>query len=154
MMGDSWTGAPLRGWTVMTELRLGSGFPLTPILIAPVQGTGVTGSLRPDRTGTPLYTGASDGFLNPAAFALPAAGEWGNAGRNSITGPGQFSLDASIGRMFPLGGISLDLRVDFMNVLNHVTFPNWNTVVNSAQFGLPTRAHSMRTVRPSLRVRF
>ena len=151
MLGDSSRGTLLRGWTVMTEWRVGSGLPLTPIIIAPVQGTGITGNLRPDRTGAPLYTGT---FLNPAAFALPAAGQWGNAGRNSITGPGQFSLDASIGRMFILGSISLDLRVDFMNVLNHVTFPDWNTVVNSAQFGLPTRANSMRTVRPSLRVRF
>jgi len=48
----------------------------------------------------------------------------------------------------------MDLRVDATNDLNHVTFPNWNTTVNSSQFGLPTRANAMRTILPSLRVRF
>ena len=50
--------------------------------------------------------------------------------------------------------VSMDLRVDSTNVLNHVTFTNWNTTVNSSQFGLPVRANAMRTLQPSLRVRY
>jgi trimeric autotransporter adhesin len=120
-----------------------------------VHGTGAVGSLRPDVTGASLYTHSSTGFLNPLAFAPPAAGQWGTAGRNSITGPAQFSLDASLGRTVRWGDrVNLDIRIDATNVLNHVTFPNWNTTVNSSQFGVPNRANSMRTIRPSLRVRF
>jgi hypothetical protein len=48
----------------------------------------------------------------------------------------------------------MDLRVDATNVLNHVTYPSWNTVVNSTQYGLPVNANSMRILQPSLRVRF
>ena len=152
---DGWIGTLLRDWRLMTELRTCSGSPLTPVIIAPVQGTGMTGSLRPDRTAAPLYANDSNRFLNPAAFALPGAGNWGNAARNSITGPEQFSWDVSIGRTFRRGdGISIDLRVDVTNVLNRVTFASWNTVINSIQFGLPTRANSMRTVQPSMWVRF
>jgi hypothetical protein len=152
---DGWMRTTLRDWRLMTDLRMGSGSPLTPVLLAPVKRTGMTGSLRPDRTSAPMYTNDSGRFLNPAAFALPGAGNWGNAGRNSITGPGQFSWDASIGRTFRLeDGISIDLRVDVTNVLNHVTFPTWDTVVNSTQFGLPIRANSMRTFQPSLWMRF
>ena len=152
---DSWRGTALKQWTLTSQLNMGSGMPLTPVILAPVKGTGVTGSLRPDRTGASLYTNSSSGYLNPLAFAIPAAGQWGNAGRNSITGPAQFSLDASLARTFRVTKrITMDLTVNATNVLNHVTFPNWNTTVNSGQFGLPNQANGMRSVRPSLRIRF
>jgi hypothetical protein len=151
---DGWRGKILKDWTLISQLTVGSGSPLTPIILAPVSGTGVTGSLRPDVTGAPLTEG-SEAFLNPLAFIAPEPGEWGNAGRNTITGPGQFSLNASLTRTFRINErVSMDLRVDATNVLNHVTYPNWNTTVNSAQFGLPSRANAMRTLQPSLRVRF
>ena len=152
---DGWRGKILKDWTLMSQLTIGSGSPLTPIILAPVSGTGVTGSLRPNVTGAPFYTEGPGGFLNPLAFIAPEPGEWGNAGRNTITGPGEFSLNASLTRTFRINErVSMDLRVDATNVLNHVTYPNWNTTVNSAQFGLPSRANAMRTLQPSLRVRF
>jgi hypothetical protein len=152
---DGWRGKALKQWTLVTQLTLGSGMPLTPIIIAPVSGTGITGSLRPNVTAAPLYVKSEGAFLNPKAFAAPPAGQWGNAGRNSITGPGQFLLNASLARTFRVSErMSMDLRVDATNVLNHVTFPNWNTTVNSAQFGVPTRANPMRSLQPSLRLRF
>jgi hypothetical protein len=149
---DSWLGRPLRQWTLSAQLTAGSGSPLTPLILAPVNGTGITGSLRPNVTGAPLFIG---GFLNPAAFILPGPGLWGNAPRNSITGPEQFALNASLAHTFRVNDrLSMDLRVDSMNVLNRVTFVSWNTTVNSAEFGLPTAANAMRTLQPSLRVRF
>jgi hypothetical protein len=152
---DSWRGPLFKQWTITGQMTAGSGTPLTPVIIGPVPGTAITGSMRPDVTGAPVYVAASGGFLNPPAFAAPAAGQWGNAGRNTITGPGQFGLNASISRTFRVNErISMDLTVNATNVLNHVTFPRWNTTVNSSQFGLPTSANSMRTVQPSLRVRF
>jgi hypothetical protein len=152
---DGWRGALLKQWTLSSQLSVGSGTPLTPVILAPVKGTGVTGSLRPNLTGAPIYLEGGGGFLNPAAFAAPVPGEWGNAARNSITGPGQFSLNASLTRSFRLTErIGMDLRIDANNVLNHVTFPRWNTTVNSSQFGLPTNANGMRTLQPSVRMRF
>ncbi|HET9219712.1 MAG TPA: TonB-dependent receptor [Terriglobia bacterium] len=148
-------GTLLRGWTVMTDWRVSSGSPLTPTVVASVPGTGVTGILRPDRTGVRLQAGATDTLFNPAAFSLAPEGQWGNAGRNSIPGSGQFALDASIGRTFSATeGAEIDLRVDFTNVLNRVSFASWDTTLNSVHFGLPTSANSMRTIRPSLQVRF
>jgi outer membrane receptor protein involved in Fe transport len=150
-----WVGSLLREWTLTTDWKIGSGSPMTPTIVAPVPGTGVTGSVRPDRTDAPVHMAGPEALLNPDAFSLPAPGRWGNAGRNSITGPSQFSLDASIGRSFRIGeGMVMDFRLDVMNLLNHVTFPAWDTSVDSAQYGLPTGANPMRTVRPSLRVRF
>ena len=40
------------------------------------------------------------------------------------------------------------------NVLNHVTYPSWNTVVSSPQFGLPMTANPMRSLQATLRWRF
>jgi trimeric autotransporter adhesin len=115
----------------------------------------MTGSLRPDVTGAPINTPAEGRHVNPAAFAAPAPGRWGNAGRNSIRGPGQLQFNASLARSFRFTDrVSMDLRVDATNVLNRVTFPDWNTIVGSSQFGLPTRANGMRTLQPSLRLRF
>ncbi len=150
---DGWRGKLFKEWTLTTQLTAGSGQPLTPVIFAPVNG--FTGSLRPNVTGAPIHVQAGGLFLNPAAYAAPSPGEWGNAARNSITGPGQFGLNAALARTFRINDrISMDLRVDSTNVLNHVTFPRWNTTVNSAQFGLPANANAMRTLQPSLRVRF
>ena len=111
-----------------------------------------SGRITPERRCTTRPPGL---FLNPAALAAPASGHWGNAGRNSITGPAQFSLNASMARTFRFSDrVSADLRIDATNALNHVTFPSWNTIVASAQFGLPIAANAMRTVQATLRVRF
>jgi hypothetical protein len=115
----------------------------------------VTGSIRPQYTGAPLYNAPVGLFLNPAAYAAPPAGQWGNAGRNSIAGPSQFALNASLGRAFRLTErFGLDFRVDATNALNHVTFPSWNTTFNSSQFGLPNAANAMRSLQTTLRLRF
>jgi hypothetical protein len=152
---SGWRGTLFKEWTVATQITAGSGLPLTPLFFAAVPGTGITGTYRPDYTGTPLYSAALPGlFLNPAAVRMPAAGQWGDAGRDSITGPDQFTLNASLARTFRLRDrLNMDLRLDSTNALNHVTYQSWNTTVNP-QFGLPTAANPMRTVQLYLRVRF
>lgn len=150
-----WRGTLFKGWTSAFQLNLGSGLPLTPVYFAAVKGTGVTGNLRPDVTGASVTDAPPGLFLNPAAYRSPAQGQWGNAGRNSITGPSQFSLNSSLGRSFLWRNhYSFDLRVDAMNLLNHVTVKNWITTVNSAQFGLPTGADAMRSILITLLFRF
>jgi trimeric autotransporter adhesin len=150
-----WKGMLFKEWTLLTQVTLGSGLPETPVYLAAVPGTGVTGSIRPSDTGAPLYAAPPGLFLNPAAYTVPLPGQWGTAGRNSIIGPSQFTLNASMGRTFRSNGrFNLDLRVDSTNLLNHVTFTGWDTIINSTQFGLPTTANAMRSLQTTLRVRF
>ncbi len=152
---SGWRGALFKEWTVSTQITAGSGLPLTPVYLAAVRGTGVTGSIRPDYTGAPLYDAPSGLFLNPAAYAAPASGQWGNAARNSIIGPQQFSMNASMARTFRLSDrYSADLRIEAVNALNHPTFPSWVVQTSSAQFGLPNPANPMRSVQTTVRVRF
>ena len=99
---DGVKGALLKGWTVTSQLTTGSGLPFTPVYLAPVPGTGVTGSLRPSLTGASLT--APDGYyLNPEAYAAPAPGQWGSAGRNSVVGPAA---------VHPQRGCRADVSVD------------------------------------------
>jgi len=151
---DGWRGSLLKGWTITSQLTAGSGLPLTPYLLTTTPGTGFTGAIRASMTGATRE--APDGyFLNPAAYTAPAAGQWGDAGRNSARGPAQFGLNAGITRTFPWGNrLNMDWRIDATNVLNRVTYSAVNALVGSPQFGLPSAANQMRRVQTSLRVRF
>ncbi|MBV9747076.1 MAG: TonB-dependent receptor [Acidobacteriia bacterium] len=154
---SGWKGALAKDWTFQTTMQVASGLPLTPTVANLIDtGTGISKAVRADLTGSPIYAAPAGLYLNPAAFVAPPAGQWGNAGRDIITGPMLFSLNGSIGRVFRLPGErrTFDLRFDMTNVLNHVTFSSWNTTVNSAQFGLPTAANAMRSMQATLRFRF
>jgi hypothetical protein len=105
---------------------------------------------------TGASTNAPEGYyFNPAAYTKPAPGTWGDAGRNSVRGPSQFSMNAGITRTFPWGQrYNLDWRIDATNVLNRVTYNSVYTLISSPQFGLPLGTNQMRKIQTSLRVRF
>ena len=89
-MVNGWKGALVKDWTFTNNISVSSGLPLTPTvggMRATTTGTGITGSLRASATGLPVSDAPAGEPFNFAAFALPAAGQWGNAGRNTITGP-------------------------------------------------------------------
>lgn len=149
-------GALLKDWTIGPSMTLGSGLPLTPVVSSRVAtGSGITGTTRAEYLGLPLSDSPAGHYFNTAAFVAPAAGTWGDAGRDIITGPVQFSVNASAGRVFRIGERrSFDLRFDATNVLNHVTWSSYNTTYGNAQFGLPTAASAMRAMTATLRFRF
>lgn len=145
-----WRGAAFKGWTIITNITAGSGMPLTPFYPAAIPGTSAT-SMRPDYTGQPIDASQGGRFLNPGAFTAPLPGQWGTAGRDSITGPSTFSLSASMARTFK---DNLDLRLDSQNSLNHVVFTGYNVITTSPSYGLATNANNMRSVQLTLRWRF
>jgi trimeric autotransporter adhesin len=158
---SGWRGRMLKEWTLESTLSEGTGLPETPIYPIDVPGTGFSSIIRPSVTGAPIYASGGISHLNAAAYQAPAAGEWGTAGRDSITGPNQFSLDSSLARTFrPHGKTYFDLTVAATNVLNHPEFTAWNTIwddaalSNAQQFGRPTAANSMRKLETTLRFRF
>jgi Carboxypeptidase regulatory-like domain len=151
---SGWRGAIFKEWTVLSSVNAGTGMPLTPIYAATVPGTGFNG-VRPIYTGADVYSNAQGQFLNPLAYAPPLNGAWGNAARNSITGPAQFTMNASFSRTFRLRDrYSLDVRIDSVNPINHVTFTSWNTTINNPQYGTAVSANAMRSLQTTLRLRF
>ena len=117
-------------------------------------GAGTIGSGRADASGLPIESEA--GFFNPAAFVIPPAGRFGNAGRNTIPGPGFLALNISLGREISIGDNrrSVDIRLESNNVLNNVNITRIGTTVNSLNYGLTLDASAMRSVTINLRMRF
>ena len=150
-----WRGTVLKEWTFTPTLLVGTGFPETPTYLTNVVGTGITGTIRPNYTGASITAAPAGLFLNPAAYSAPLPGQWGDVGRDSITGPTEFFLNASIGRTFRMTSrLNADWRMDATNLLNLVTYTSYNTIVTSPLFGLPNQANTMRKLQMTLRVRF
>jgi hypothetical protein len=153
---SGWRGATIKEWTFLIPITWGTGLPENPnynnVLLG---GTTTNGPLRPSFTGEPLYAAPAGLFLNQYAFMAPAPGTFGNAGKDSITGPDQFSLNASMQRTFRVNDrVTLNLRVDSTNTLNHVVFTNYNPTLGSPQFGVATGANQMRRLTTTLQFRF
>jgi hypothetical protein len=74
--------------------------------------------------------------LNPEAFSLPAAGTFGNLGRNTIFGPSFAQVDFAVLKDTRLRDSSvLQFRVEILNVANHPNFAQPNTTFGSPDFG-------------------
>ena len=137
----SFAARMLQDWNLSTSVTARSGAPLTARVLGNVSdsaGTGAVGSGRADATGVDVSNGS--GFFDLSAFTLPPSGRFGNAGRNTISGPGLFSLDVSLGRAFTLSDRKrLEFRVSSVNVLNNVNYSSLATVVNAVELRIADR---------------
>ena len=97
-------------------------------------------------------------ILDPAAFLPPSPGVAGTMGRNSLIGPGFWSIDFSIARSIPLARLSesarLQIRADAFNVFNHSNLGNPDARQSSpdtfgqAQFGRRGVASNFEALTP------
>jgi trimeric autotransporter adhesin len=151
-----WKGQLVKDWSIQSAIQVRNSNPMTATVGGNQASSGATSqTLRADATGIALNAVTAGTILNPAAFAVPAAGFWGNAGRDTIPGPMVVSLNGSAGRVFRLGERrSVDLQIRANNALNTVVINRWNTQLNNNTFGLPTGVGDMRSVTTSLRFRF
>ncbi len=153
---DSKVGRLLKDWQLSGSITAQTGNPLTARVLGNTQQlaqTGGIGSGRAEATGQPIET--SSGFFNLDAFTTPPPGVYGDAGRNTIPGPGLFNLNLAFARSFTFSERRrLEFRVESNNVLNHVNYTNLYTVVNAVNYGLPSAAGAMRTMDAVVRFRF
>jgi hypothetical protein len=120
--GQEWYKKALGGWQVSGVTMLQSGLPLNVTLASDVAGAGA-GSQRPNVVGDPRAGVSGTQFLNPAAFAVPAAGAYGNLGAYAIFGPRMNNWDASLQKAFPIGErIKMDFRAEFYDFPNHLSY--------------------------------
>jgi hypothetical protein len=140
-LGNAGTTADrlLSGWSISTIASLLTGFPFSPQLAYNPTGSGdsrnpVRPNLNPSFTG-PLYARGSTAqkvtqYFNPSAFSAPAYGTVGNAGRDSLTGPGYADWDLSLLKSTKLTERTrLQFRAEFFNILNHTNLQLPNEVV-------------------------
>ena len=130
------------GWTLSTIANLLTGFPFSPQLGYNPTGSGDSRNpVRPDVN--PVFSGSlythgttaarvAD-YFNPNAFAAPKAGYVGDAGRDSVVGPGYANWDLSLLKATQISqAVRLQFRAEFFNILNHTNLALPNEVVYSA----------------------
>ena len=78
----------------------------------------------------------NDVWLNPAAFAQPALGTYGNFGSHNILGPGSVTLNMGLTRKFRLGETrSIEFRAEAFNLPNHLNPGNPVLTLSNSTFG-------------------
>jgi outer membrane receptor protein involved in Fe transport len=123
-------------WTVSGILNARSGSYLTVTTARDVALIGISAQRVNQLTDDVYGDGTLNNYLNPAAFAYPAAGELGNHVRGSVTGPAYWTIDMALARDIPLGGAkSVELRVETFNLLNHFNWGNPQVNFDSGAFG-------------------
>lgn len=138
------------GWQVNTIATFQSGRPFNITTGTDASGTGVR-SDRPNLVGDPYAgivqpttTPLSVQSFNPAAFAAPAAGTFGNLERNALYGPGFNSVDLSLFKTTKLTkGASAQLRLEVFNLFNTINWANPGTSLSSSTtFGVITNTRN------------
>lgn len=156
------TGAMARmfgAWTWSGSFTMASGTPFTARVLGNVidVANGVSGTLRANVTGQPisLPNPTVAAWFNTAAFIEPPTGQFGDAGRNTIIGPGTLVFNMSLAKSFPMKDMmNLEIRVDATNVFNTPQFTGIDTVVNSPTFGRVISVGATRQIQIATRFRF
>jgi hypothetical protein len=136
-------------WRVSGIFSARSGAWLTVTTARDIAGTGIVGQ-RLNQVSDEVYGDKSlTNYFNPAAFAYPAAGTFGDHIRNSIEGPGYWSVDLALSRLVQIiDRQNLELRVEAFNLLNHVNWANPTANYDSRNFGRITAiSGNMRIVQ-------
>jgi outer membrane receptor protein involved in Fe transport len=123
------------GWRISSIFQWHGGVPFTPVIqgsvadgidpgLAPSLSAGST--LYPDRVGDPKVSNPTiHNWFNPAAFANPASGTFGNSGRNTLIGPGFATVALSLAKEFPIHeSVALEIKADAYNAFNHINYGN------------------------------
>jgi hypothetical protein len=171
----------LGGWQVSGASFFRTGTPFSVLQTSQdVAGVGDVSVGQPwDLVGDPkaganeqLSAGSADQnfWFNPAAFARPAPGTFGNAPRNLLYNPGEQQWDIAVFKNFRMGGTRLvQVRGEFFNFPNHPNLgnPSGNLsaqtgTVNSSpvadptngNFGRVTTKSGQRDIQLSVRFQF
>ena len=162
LRSSSFMHAATANWRLSSQYQAQSGFPFTVSVFGDTANTGTVLGENPVRanvTGEPVFgpgTRTASEWMNPAAFATPAAFTFGNAGRNSVRGPGMQTMDLALDRKFTVTErVNLQFRAELFNALNHTNLGIPNRFVNTPQFGTITEtATPNREAQLSVRLSF
>src|SRR5271166_3095005 len=149
------------GWQLNSIITVQSGRPIN--VITDTGGVNSNYVQRPDVVPgvspiLPNWT-PTTGYLNPNAFAYPAAtaadpnGYFGNLGRDQIFGPGFWNYDFSTTKNFQFRErFQLQFRAEFFNIFNHPNFALPSNVVSpgSPTAGLITQTPDVAQGNPGL----
>ncbi len=130
-------GPVLRNWSLTGTVMLQDGTPVDPFYFAldfANSGTQNRPNIVPGQSVTlPRDQRTAEHFFNTAAFSAPAPFTFGNAGRDTIPGPGNNVFDFAVHRRFHLNEHqTVQFRAESFNTFNH---PNWGIPGPYPDFG-------------------
>ena len=146
------------GWRWSTIYRRSSGSPLAITTGQDNALTGIAGQ-RPNQALGDVYTDGKVGplgfYLNRDAFAVPAAGTYGNLGNYSVVGPSTWDFDMALSRIFTFHeSQSFEFRAEAFNVPNSFRPTNPNVTTTSSQFGQLRSSRAPRIMQFALKYVF
>jgi len=154
------TRAVVGGWSLNGILTLQTGIPFTVMagLDRSLAGIGLDHAdvLGPAAT----YNSGSNNskvarYFDTTAFAQPALGTFGTAGRNTLVGPGLQNLDAGMFKDIRIDERrKFQLRWEVFNSLNRANFGNPNTSLSSSNFGRILSARDPRIMQLAVKFYF
>ena len=166
-----WADAVLGGWTLASSTAVRSGLAFTPIYSS--CGADIdTGPCRPNRVGKVhiigdqlhWYTTTNGVPLQPygtpgdtiGPWQRPAPGTFGNAGRNSLTGPGFWQTDVSVQKNFRFKEkAAIQFRADIFNLFNMVNLADPDGCVDCVGGGSTfVTAGERRSLQFAIRLEF
>lgn len=115
------------GWDMsgLFTARTGRPFSVTLSRASGVVPSGQTQNQRVNYVGgDPYASNRGPGqWLNPAAFGVPAAGTYGNSGRNAYRGPGLWQADIGLSKRFPITETAnIEFRTEAFNLFNRAQY--------------------------------
>ena len=163
LANDGWVTKMLTGWETFGIVTLQTGRPFTVALLSEIDNSGTGRSIlgfgandRPNVVGNPELSDPTPGrWFNTAAFAFPAPGTFGNAGRNILDGPGYQNVNASLVKNTHLTEqVNLQFRAEFFNLFNHPNFNLPDNFLGSPTFGVINSAREPRHIQFGLKLLF
>ncbi len=134
---------------------IGSSFPALPVGFVAVVNTPGGGNSRNIRRpnlipGANAFLNNDRNFINPAAFAIPTPGTFGNFPRNELSGPSFKQVDMILAKRFRFTEtMNFEFRTEIFNIFNQTNFANPSTTLSNAlpslNFNTTTGAYSAGT---------
>jgi len=162
--GSGWSGVSdfvLGGWRLTQISTMTTGTPVN-LNYSPVTRQQVASSVtyRPDLIGDPKTPGGEwFNYLNPNTVVIIPTNvdnPYGNAGRNSVYGPGLYQTDLGLHKSFPLPkeGWNVEFRAEFFNLTNKTNLSTPNGGRSSNAFGTITSTSPARETQFALKLVF
>jgi hypothetical protein len=143
-VNNGFANAIVGGWQTGGSMTVMDGVPVS-LTIGGVDNSETDEAYdRPSYSTGPVNASSQtpNHWYNPSAFFEAAPGTFGDVGRNTMTAPGVFNIDAELHKSWTMPYSEhhhLQLRFEAFNVLNHPNFgePNPNILQGAAIPGAP-----------------
>lgn len=145
------------GWDVSAITSWQTGLPVD-IRTQTTRTFSFNNQNRPNRVADGNLSGDQrtvDRWFDTAAYTNPVDFQLGNSGRNTVTAPGFFNLDATIAKKVGFGeGRFVQFRAEFFNLTNTVNLGSPNNLLGNPNFGRILSSRAARQIQFGLRIQF